>query len=219
MDCSMPDLPVAYHLSVCPSSCPLNRWCHPTISSFVAFSFCLHSFSASGSFPMSWLFASSGQNIEASSSASVLPKTIQGWFTLGLTGLISLVWSLWLQTLNCNSLLILNKPVFPREIPVSPFTCLSGQHFGGPCGDQRRSSKAPNIVSKQMWYPQLTPIITAFSLTLAFEGTSFSWIWAHIPFVSNALQTLSGIYFKWSFWLSPFSVCRHLFGTSVWFSD
>ena len=158
MDCSMPDLPVAYHLSVCPSSCPLNRWCHPTISSSVAFSFCLHSFSASGSFPMSWLFASSGQNIEASSSASVLPKTIQGWFTLGLTGLISLVWSLWLQTLNCNSLLILNKPVFPREIPVSPFTCLSGQHFGGPCGDQRRSSKAPNIVSKQMWYPQLTPL-------------------------------------------------------------
>ena len=146
-------------LRVCPSSCPLNRWCHPTISSSVAFfSFCLHSFSASGSFPMSWLFASSGQNIEASSSASVLPKTIQGWFTLGLTGLISLVWSLWLQTLNCNSLLILNKPVFPREIPVSPFTCLSGQHFGGPCGDQRRSSKAPNIVSKQMWYPQLTPL-------------------------------------------------------------
>ena len=43
---------------VCPSSCPFNQWCHPTISSSVAlFSFCLQSFPAWGSFPMSWLFA------------------------------------------------------------------------------------------------------------------------------------------------------------------
>ena len=77
---------------VYPSSCPQNWWCHPTISSSVAlFSFCLQSFPASGSFPMSQLFTSGGRNIGASASASVLPKSIQGWFSLGLTGLISLL--------------------------------------------------------------------------------------------------------------------------------
>ena len=48
------------------------------------------SFPASGSFPVSWLFASSGQSFGASASASVLPMNIHGWFPLGLTGLISL---------------------------------------------------------------------------------------------------------------------------------
>ena len=77
---------------VCPSSCPMNQWCHPTISSSVVpFSSCHRSFPASGSFPVSWLFVSGGQSIEASASASVLPKSIQGWFPLGLTDLISLV--------------------------------------------------------------------------------------------------------------------------------
>ena len=70
---------------------PLSWWCHPTISSFVApFFSCLRSFSASGSFPMSWLFISGGQSTGASASASVLPMNIQDWFPLGLTGLISL---------------------------------------------------------------------------------------------------------------------------------
>ena len=53
------------------------------------FSFCLRSFPASGSFSMSLLFASGSQNIGVSASASVLPMNIQGWFPLGLTGLIS----------------------------------------------------------------------------------------------------------------------------------
>ena len=74
---------------VCSSSCPLSQWCHPAISSSVIpFSSCPQSFPASGSFPMSQLFASGGQGIGA--SASVLPVNIQGWFPLGLTGLISL---------------------------------------------------------------------------------------------------------------------------------
>ena len=74
----------------CSNSCPLSRWCHPTISSsIVPFSSCLQSFPASGSFPMSQ-FASGGQIIEASASASVLPINIQDWFPCGLTGLISL---------------------------------------------------------------------------------------------------------------------------------
>ena len=76
---------------VCWNSCPLGWWCHPTISSSaVPFSSCLQSFPASGSFPMSQLFASGGQSIGASASALVLPMNIQDWFPLGLTGLISL---------------------------------------------------------------------------------------------------------------------------------
>ena len=77
--------------SSCSDSCPLSQWCHPTISSSVILFSCLQSFPASGSFPMSWLSASDGQSIGASASASVLPMTIQGWFPLGLTDLISLL--------------------------------------------------------------------------------------------------------------------------------
>ena len=63
----------------------------PSISSSVTpFSSCLQSLPASGSFPMSQFFESGGQNIWASASASVLPISIQSWFPLGLTGLISL---------------------------------------------------------------------------------------------------------------------------------
>ena len=54
-------------------------------------SFCLQPFPASGYFPMSQLFASGGQSIGASASAWLLPVNIQGWFPLGLTGLISLL--------------------------------------------------------------------------------------------------------------------------------
>ena len=77
---------------VCSSSCPLNWWCHPTISSSVIpFSSRPQSFPASGSFPMIQLSESSSQSIGAWASASVLPMNIQGWFPLGLTGLISLL--------------------------------------------------------------------------------------------------------------------------------
>ena len=76
---------------VCSNSCPLSQWYHPTISSSVTlFSFCLPSFPASGSFPMSRLFASGGQSIGASTSASIHPMNIQDLFPLGWTGLISL---------------------------------------------------------------------------------------------------------------------------------
>ena len=77
---------------VCSNSCPLSQWCHPAISfSVILFSSCLQSFPASGSFPMSRFFTSGGQSIGASASASVLPVNLQGWFPLGLTGLISLM--------------------------------------------------------------------------------------------------------------------------------
>ena len=72
------------------NSHPSSRWCHPAISSSaIPFSSSPQSLPASGSFPMSWLFASSGQSIEASATLSALPMNIQGWFPLGLTDLIS----------------------------------------------------------------------------------------------------------------------------------
>ena len=74
------------------NSCPSSWWCHPTISSSVIpFSSHLQSFPASGAFQMSQLFASDGQSIGVSASASVLPMNIQNWFPLGWTGWISLL--------------------------------------------------------------------------------------------------------------------------------
>ena len=72
-----------------PLPCVLNQWCCPTISSSITLFSCLQSFPASGSFPMSWLFASGGQIIGA--AASVFSMNIQSWFPLGLIGLISLL--------------------------------------------------------------------------------------------------------------------------------
>ena len=97
---------------VCPSSCPVNWWCHPTISSSVAlFSFCLQIFPASGSFPTSQLFTSGGQSIESSALISVFPVNIQSWFPLRL------VWS----------------PCFPRDSqetsPASQFKSISSLAF------------------------------------------------------------------------------------------
>ena len=71
---------------VYPNSCPLSWWCHLTISSSVVpFSSCLQSFPTSGSFQISQLFASGGQNIGVSASTSVLPMNTQDWFPLGFS--------------------------------------------------------------------------------------------------------------------------------------
>ena len=65
---------------VYPNSCPSSRWCHPAISSSVVpFSSCPQSLPASGSFPMSQLFAWGGQSIGVSALASVLPVNTQDW--------------------------------------------------------------------------------------------------------------------------------------------
>ena len=89
MDCSTPGCPVLRYL---PEFAQIHvHWCHPTISSSVThFSSCPQSFPASESFPVRRHFASDGQRIGASASASVLLMNIQGWFALGLTDLISL---------------------------------------------------------------------------------------------------------------------------------
>ena len=89
MDCGIPcpsPTPRAYS-----DSCPSSRWCHPTISSSVnSFSSRLQSFSASESFQMSQFFASGGQSIGISASASVLLMYIQDWFPLEWISWISL---------------------------------------------------------------------------------------------------------------------------------
>ena len=70
----------------CSNSCPLSRWCHPTISPLLSPSPpAFKSFPASGSFPMSQLFPSGGQSIGISALASILSMNIQGRFPLGLT--------------------------------------------------------------------------------------------------------------------------------------
>ena len=90
--CSTPGFPVPLPTpEACSNSCPLSRWCHPTISSSVVpFSSCPQSCPASGSFSISQFFPSGGQSIGVSASASVLPVNIQDWFPLGCTGSISL---------------------------------------------------------------------------------------------------------------------------------
>ena len=73
------------------NSCLSSWWCHPAISSsIIPFSSCPQSLPASGSFPMSQLFAWGGQSIGVSASASILPMNTQDWSPLGWTGWISL---------------------------------------------------------------------------------------------------------------------------------
>ena len=93
MDCSMPGLPVYHQLPEFTQT--HDHWVGDAIhlempSSVIPFSSHLQSFPASGSFPMSQLFTSGGQNIGVSTSASVLPMNIQDWSPLGWTGWISL---------------------------------------------------------------------------------------------------------------------------------
>ena len=86
-DCSTPGLSVHYQIPEFTQTRPLSQWCHPTnSSSVVPSSSCLHSFPASGSFPMSQFFTSGGQSIWVSASASVLPMNIQDWFPLRWKG-------------------------------------------------------------------------------------------------------------------------------------
>ena len=78
-------------LGACSNSCPLSRWCHPTISSSVVpFPYLPSIFPSIRTFPMSQFFVSGGQIIWVSVSASVLSVYIQDWFPLGWTGWISL---------------------------------------------------------------------------------------------------------------------------------
>ena len=117
MDWGTPGSSVLHYL---PKLCPLNWWCYLTISSPGAPFFCLQYFPASGSFPRSQLFSSSGESAAASASASVLPKNIQGWFPLGLIGLISLLPKGLSIQLWCPSITIQNHQLFSIHLLYNP---------------------------------------------------------------------------------------------------
>ena len=119
MDCSTPGLPV--HQGDYLNSCPLNWWCHPTIStSVVPFSFCPQSFPASGSFQMSQLFTSDDQSIGVSTSTSVLAMNTQDWSPLGWTGWISLTLKSLLQHKNSKTSILLHSAFFIVQ-PSHPY--------------------------------------------------------------------------------------------------
>ena len=89
MDCSMPGFPVLYCLPEFAQT-HIHLVGDAIQPSHVAPFSCRQSFPASGSLPVSSLFASGGQRIGVSTSASVLPMNIEVWFHLGLAGWISL---------------------------------------------------------------------------------------------------------------------------------
>ena len=93
MDFSTPGFPVPHPSpKVCPSLCQLHQWYHLARSSCnTVFTFYPQAFLASGTFAMSQLFTSDDQNTGTSASALVLQMSIQGWFPLRMTGLISLL--------------------------------------------------------------------------------------------------------------------------------
>ena len=146
-------------------SCPSSQWCHPTISSSVIpFSSRLQSFPASGSFPMSQLFASGGRSIGPSALASVLPMHSQDWFPLGWTGwnslqskgLLRVFSSTTVQTVDLNKLFTQRDPIGgkwePEKMPrighrgrtdeshseASPHTCPWGSNLQTPSMGQRQ---------------------------------------------------------------------------------
>ena len=106
------------------NSCPLFQWCHPTISfSVTPFSSCPQAFPESESFSVSKLFASGGQSIGASTSASVLPVNIQGLFPLESIGLISLLSKglsrVFFSTLQFKNIIILCSAFFMVQLSYS----------------------------------------------------------------------------------------------------
>ena len=139
LDCSTPCFLVLHGLpEFAQIQWALNQWCHATISFSVAsFSSCPQSFPASGSFPMSQHFASGSQSTGASASASVLPMNIQGWFPLGLIGMISLLsqgLSKILQHFHSKSSIIWHSFIFMVQLShshknIRKNTALTAQTF------------------------------------------------------------------------------------------
>ena len=89
MGCSTPGFRLSPSPRACSNSCPLSQWYHPTILPSVTSFSCFQSFPASGSFPMSQFFTSSGQSIGTSTSAFILPMTTQGSFRIDWLDLLA----------------------------------------------------------------------------------------------------------------------------------
>ena len=139
------------------------QWCHPTISSSVTlFSSCPQSFPASGSFPMSWLFASSGQSIEASASAAVLPMNIQGWFPWGWTGLISSVCFYMFTFCGCHSSMTLDLCMYLCVVVLQEMQQCWGGAWPAPrslmaqgphqSGNRVPDCQGPRVLDVRLWH-------------------------------------------------------------------
>ena len=103
------------------NSCPLSRWCHPTISpSVVSFSSHLQSFPASGSFQASQFFESGGQSIGVSASTSVLPMNIQDWFPWG--------WTCWISLLSKGLSRVFSNIIVQKHQLYGSSQCTSPKH-------------------------------------------------------------------------------------------
>ena len=136
----------------CSNSCPLNLWCHPTIlSSVVPLSSCLQSFPASGSFPMSRLFASGGQSIGVSASASVLPMNIQDWFPLRLAGLISLLSKGLSRAFSSTTVRSINSSAL--SFLYSPALTSISDYWKNKCGKIKVTTGKKNIYIYTHTYP------------------------------------------------------------------
>jgi len=168
------------------NSCPLSRWCHPTTSSSVILSSCLQSFLASRSFPMSQFFEPCGWSIGASASASVHPVNIQGWFPLGLTGLISLqskgLSRLFSSTIvgkhNVNKVFLWmssNKILFTKSDSTDPQESLLQWGLG-----TRMTSSAFHFpIQHSLCSPALTPHMQAL-LTMELQKQHGLWSQTHV---------------------------------------
>ena len=123
----------------------------------VPFSSCPPSFLSSGSFPMSWLFTSGGQNIGAAASASVLTVNIQGWFPLGVTGLISL-------QLKCLSRVFSNTTVQKDQFFSAQPTLWSNSHIHTRLLEKTIALTRWTFVSKvtSLLFNTLSRFLTAF---------------------------------------------------------
>ena len=120
---------------ICSYSCPLSRWCHPTIASSVTSVSCPQSCPASGSFPMCWLFTSGGQSIGI--SATILPVKIQGRFPLELTGLISLQSKGFLRVFSSATIQKLSN-CFLNSLVKDCMADISQQEDHGLCSGEQR---------------------------------------------------------------------------------
>ena len=152
-------------LGVCWNSCPLGQWWHPTITPFS----CPQPFPASVSFPMSRLFVSGSQSIGHPASASVLPMNIQGWFPLGWTSLISLLFK------GLYPVLCVCVCVCVCECPSPHSSSILPQGVGGLPDHRYGSSWVPSKLRNSH-----------------LEGQSCWWLWQSCLLIQQEILHFSG---------------------------
>ena len=135
----------------CPSSNPSSWWCYPTISSSAIPFSCLQFFQVSGYLLMSQFFTSGGQSIRAPVSASVLQMNMQGWFPLGLTGLISLQFKRLSRVFSSTPLTIKTSKVIREKKRVPQRD--NQQWWTSPWGQTCREGRV-RYLNRTIYYPQ-----------------------------------------------------------------